>query len=174
MRLQDFVRFFLALFTFWHLFGCVSLPSKDANLTDVYKPVTTGGSEVEVPGEMLGGPEGSVFKFKGDSNKNTSLVKREWYENGNMKSEITAGGDRSNVIDATTSGIQEIESNRIGARLQQLEMTIAVFERTLDKVLTLVSSRMTATSAPVNETSKIDKIFEILEKLQGTKNAGSN
>lgn len=115
--------------------GCVSYPSKDADLTTVYRPIAGNPTELSIPAKALDENLEGVFTYKGSENKNITFRKSKWYPDGQLQDEVVAGGSRSDVIDSTSEGISSIEDRRLRARLEQLTITLESLERTFNSLL---------------------------------------
>ena len=122
--------------------GCVA-PGRDADLTPIYQPLPSGGSEASFPAKLIDpGADGNIT-IKVSENKD--FLAQTWYENGNQRAVIT--GDRSGVIGATTAGVGSIEAARIDARLEQLDRTLAFLNTQIERGMSLWATQQ-AQAAP--------------------------
>lgn len=120
--------------------GCVA-PGKDADLTPIYQPLHSGGSEASFPARLIdpGAPDGSTITIRASENKDVHVEKRSWWENGQPREDLVITGDRSGVIAATSSGLGSVEGARIDARLEQLSRTLEFLDRRFEQALSALS-----------------------------------
>lgn len=156
--------------------GCVA-PGKDADLTRTFGP-RDGWTEASVPARAVGIDSDGVITYRGDPEKNVTIANRTWYENGQPKSEFTATGDRSGVVNSVSSGIQVNEGQRIDARIHQLELSIETFKWTVQQALAALPTYFpppTAAPAGPQATSRRDQLIDgLIERLLSGSSGGAS